>query len=95
MCTFNITVDEQIISRMSPAISREAFGLLLQRYVDEFVKHFVTDPVIPPCSYTEDEMYAIVKERLKSIEDGTAEFVDNETLLEQIRTRYGFSKQMA
>ena len=95
MCTFNITVDEQAISKMSPAISREAFGLLLQRYVDEFVEKFVTDPVIPPCSYTEDEMYAIVKERLKSIEDGTAEFVDNETLLEQIRTRYGFSKQMA
>lgn len=95
MCTFNITVDEQAISKISPSISREAFGLLLQRYVDEFVEKFLTEPVLLPCSYTEDEMYAIVKERLKSIEDGTAEFVDNEMVLENMRTRYGFSKQMA
>jgi len=40
-------------------------------------------------------MYDIVKERLQSLEDGTAELVDGEDVFSQIRERYGFKASMA
>lgn len=43
-----------------------------------------------PCSYTDEEMYGIIKERLQSLEDGTATLVDGEEVLSQIQERYGF-----
>ena len=43
-----------------------------------------------PCTYTEEELYEIVKERLQSIEDGSAILVDGEEVFSQIRERYGF-----
>ena len=47
-------------------------------------------PQVPPCSYTDEEMYKIVKERLQNLEDGSAILVDGEEVLSQIRARYGF-----
>ena len=44
-----------------------------------------------PCSYTDEEMYAIIKERLQSLENGTAELVDGEEMFSKIRARYGFT----
>ena len=44
---------------------------------------------VPPCSYSEEEMKAIVEERLKSLEDGTAKLLDGEEVFAQIRARYG------
>ena len=41
-------------------------------------------------TYTDEEMYEIVKERLQSIEDGSAILVDGEKVFSQIRERYGF-----
>ena len=52
------------------------------------------DPKIP-CSYSEDEMYALVKERLESLEDGTAELVDGDEVFSKIRARYGFEASLA
>ena len=43
----------------------------------------------------DEEMYAIVKERLQSLEDGTAQLVDGEEVFSQIRKRYGFKASMA
>ncbi|MBP5771104.1 MAG: hypothetical protein J6W75_07050 [Bacteroidaceae bacterium] len=60
MCTYHITVDEQKLSKMSPAYSREEFGRILQCYVDEFVDAITGDkdlsdfsvcPTIPVFSY--------------------------------------------
>lgn len=48
-----------------------------------------------PCSYSEEEMYAIVRQRLQSLEDGTAELVDGEEMFSQIRSRYGFEAPVA
>ena len=48
-----------------------------------------------PCSYTDEEMYALVKERLQSLEDGTAKIVDGEEVFSQISSRYGFKASMA
>lgn len=41
-------------------------------------------------TYTDEEMYEIVKERLQSIENGSAILVDGEEVFSQIRERYGF-----
>ena len=48
-----------------------------------------------PCSYTDEEMYAIVKERLQSLEKGTAELVDGDEVFSQILKRYGFKASVA
>ena len=42
-----------------------------------------------PCSYSEEEMYSIVKNRLKKLENGAAELMDGDDCLSEIRTRYG------
>ena len=47
------------------------------------------DPEKPPCSYTDKEMYRIVKERLKELEDGSAVLIDGEVVLSEARERYG------
>lgn len=44
----------------------------------------------PLCSYTDEEMYAIVKQRLQGLEDGTAKLVDGDEVFAQIQSRYGF-----
>lgn len=49
-----------------------------------------TKPQTPPCSYTDEEMCKIVKERLQNLKDGSAILVDGEEVLSQIRARYGF-----
>ena len=49
----------------------------------------------PPCSHSDEETYAIVKERLQSLENGTAELADGEEVFSQIRKRYGFKASMA
>ena len=38
----------------------------------------------------EEEMYAIVKQRQRSLEDGTAKLVDGDEVFSQIQSRYGF-----
>lgn len=38
----------------------------------------------PLCSYTDEEMYAIVERRLQSLEDGTAKHVDGDEVFAQI-----------
>lgn len=38
----------------------------------------------------DEEMYAIVKQRLQSLEDGTAKLVDGDEVFAQIQSRYGF-----
>lgn len=56
--------------------------------------HVHVDPAEPPCSYTDEEMYRIVKERLQELEDGTAELIDGEVVLSEARERYGFEAKL-
>ena len=43
-----------------------------------------------PCSYNEEELYEIVKERLHSLEHDSTTLIDGEEVFSQIRARYGF-----
>ena len=52
------------------------------------------DPETPPCSYTDKEMYMIVKERLKELEDGSAVLIDGEEVLSEAREHYGLEVKM-
>lgn len=40
-------------------------------------------------------MYAIVKDRLQSLENGTAQLIDGDEVFSQIRKHYGFKTSMA
>ena len=52
---------------------------------------FGSDDALQPslCNYSDEEMYSIVKERLQRLKSGTAELIDGDECLAQIRTRYG------
>ena len=90
MCTYNITVDESALRKMQPSFSREAFGRWLQRHVDELVADIVAEPHSEsPIAHTEEEMKAIVEERLRLMESGQATYVDGEKGFAQIKARYG------
>lgn len=90
MCTFNITIDDTLLERVRPAFSSDD---ALQLWVTDRVKAMLqnyseTQPVLP-CSYSEEEAYSIVKNRLQKLESGTAELIDGDDCLSEIRTRYG------
>lgn len=90
MCTYNITVDETALRKLQPSFSREAFGLWLQRHVDDLVEDMTAEQhADSPIAHTEEEMKAIVEERLKLMESGKATYIDGETGFAQIRARYG------
>ena len=52
------------------------------------------EPAEPPCSYTDEEMYRIVKERLQELEDGTAELIDGDEVFSEAKERYGFEAKV-
>ena len=90
MCTYNITVDEAALRKLQPSFSREAFGQWLQRHVDELVEDMIAEQhADSPIARTEEEMKAIVEERLQLMESGKATYIDGETGFAQIRARYG------
>ena len=69
----------------------EALQTWLEQLLEEALIQFAAEKrPVPPCSYTDEEMYAIVKQRLQSLEDGTAKLVDGEEVFAQIQSRYGF-----
>ena len=90
MCTYNITVSEAALRKLQPTFSREAFGRWLQRHVDDLVEDMTAEPhPDSPIVHTEEEMKAIVEERLKQMDLGQATYIDGEAGFAQIRARYG------
>ncbi len=92
MCTYNITVDENVIERLKPTFSKEALGQLLQQYVDDLVERMTLEQTKEsPIAHTSEEMKAIVEERLRRLEAGEAKLIPGEAVFAQIRERYGFN----
>ena len=93
MCTYKITVDESALRKVQPSFNREAFGRWLQRHVDELVADIVAEPHSEsPIAHTEEEMKAIVEERLRRLDAGETMTIPGEQVFAQLRTRYGFSR---
>jgi len=65
----------------------------LQRHVDELVADIVAEPHSEsPIAHTEEEMKAIVEERLRRLDAGETMTILGEQVFAQLRTRYGFSR---
>lgn len=92
MCTYNIIVDESALRKLQPSFSREAFGRWLQRHVDDLVESMTAEQhPDSPIAHTEEEMKAIVEERLCQLDADEATLIPGEQLFAQIRARYGFN----
>ena len=92
MCTYNITVDEAALRKLQSAFSRETFGRWLQRHVDDLVEDMTAEQHSDsPIAHSEEEMKAIVEERLRRFEAGETKTMPGEQVFAQIRARYGFN----
>lgn len=90
MCMYNIVVDETVLRKLQPSFDREAFGRWLQRHVDDLIEDMTAElHADSPIARTEEEMKAIVEERLQRMESGKATYIDGETGFAQIRAQYG------
>ena len=97
MCTRTIHINDSLMERVKPIFPNDDE---LQRWLEEQMESALLDLSTQqhpnaPCSYSDEEMYAIVKERLQGLEDGTAAFVDGDEVFSKIRSRYGFEAPMA
>lgn len=92
MCTYNITVDEDALQKLHPSFNRESFGRWLQHHVDSLVEDMIADQHSDsPLCRTEEEMKAIVKERLRQLDEDDATLLSGEQVFAQMRARYGFN----
>ena len=97
MCTRTIHINDKLLEQVKPVFPTDDD---LQRWLEEQMEYVLLSFSTQlkskvPCSYTDEEMYAIVKERLQSLEKDTAELVDGDEVFSQIRKRYGFKTSMA
>ena len=92
MCTRTIHINDRLIEQVRPLFpDEEELQLWLEKQMESVLRNYSAQHKSKqPCSYTDEEMYAIVKVRLQSLENGTAELVDGEELFSQMRARYGF-----
>ena len=91
MRTCNIKINDTLWGRVRSVFrSEESFQQWLEEQVESVLLKF-DDNIreVPTCSYSEEEMKAIVEERVKSLEDGTAKLLDGEEVFARIRARYG------
>ena len=97
MCTRTIHINDNLMEQVRPMFPNdEDLQLWLEKQMETaLVNYSAQHKQTQPCSYTDEEMYAIVKERLRSIEEGTAQLVEGEEAFSQIRKRYGFKASMA
>lgn len=91
MCTYNITVDENMLEQLYPNVGREKFGELLQKWVDDMMSDdtSVAASRVSPNAHTYEEMKTALHERIEKIEAGEATFHTNEEVFSSIRDRYG------
>ena len=97
MCTRTIHINDRLMEQVRPLFpDEEVLQQWLEQQMESVLINFSAQhKPKQPYSYTDEEMYAIVKERLQSLENGTAELVDGEEVFSQIRKRYGFKAPMA
>lgn len=97
MCTRTIHINDSLIEQVRPLFpDEEELQLWLERQMESVLMNYsAQNKEKQPCSYSDDEMYVIVKERLQSLENGTAKLVDGDEVFSKIRARYGFKASMA
>ena len=91
MCNFNITVDDNKLTRNYPGIDSEKFGHWLQKWVDDMMVEEDAELACcaSPNAHTYDEMKETIRERIDMIEAGNSTFYSNDEVFLSIRERYG------
>ena len=97
MCTRTIHLNDSLMEQVRPMFPNdEDLQLWLEKQMESVLMSYSAQHrQKQPCTYSDEEMYAIVKERLQSLENGTAQLIDGEEVFSQIRIRYGFKASMA
>ena len=92
MCTRTIRINDSLMERVRPIFPDDAaLQTWLEQQLEAALIQFAAEKhPTPPCSYSDEEMYSIVKQRLQSLEEGTAQLVDGDEVFAQIKSRYGF-----
>lgn len=91
MCTLTINVDEERIAKRHPWINRDVLSHYFQRRADEIVEQLIEDPFYDsPITHTEEEMKAIVTERIRQMEAGEVKMIPGEQVFAEMCERYGF-----
>lgn len=87
MCTYNITVDKNVLAQRYPNVGREKFGELLQKWVDDMMSDDtpVAASRVSPNAQSYEEMKTALHERIDKIEAGEATFHTNEEVFSSIR----------
>ncbi len=90
MCTYNITVSDEVVEQLEPEFDRAALGEWLQQHINEMLNGAsVQTANVSPIAHSANKMKTIVAERLTLMESGKAEYVDGEEGFAQIRAKYG------
>lgn len=97
MCTRTIRINDSLMEQVRPMFqSDEDLQLWLEKQMESvLINYSAQRQPKQPCTYTDEEMYAIVKDRLQSLENGTAQLIDGDEVFSQIRKHYGFKTSMA
>ncbi len=92
MCTRTIRINDTLMERVKPIFPNDqALQTWLEEQLESALIRFASQKrPAPPCSYSDEEMYSIVKQRLQSLEEGSAKHVDGYEVFAQIQSRYGF-----
>jgi len=97
MCTRTIHINDRLMEQVKPLFSdEEELQLWLEHQLESvLINYSAQHGTKQPCSYSDEEMYVIIKDRLQSIENGTSELVDGDEVFSKIRARYGIKATMA
>ena len=97
MCTRTIHINDKLLEQVRLVFpSDDDLQQWLEEQMESVLMNLSTQlKSKTPCSYTDEEMYSIVKERLQSLEDGTAVLVDGDEVFSKISANYGFKASMA
>lgn len=97
MCTRTIHINDKLLEQVRLVFpSDDDLQQWLEEQMESVLMNLSTQLISKtPCSYTDEEMYSIVKERLQSLEDGTAVLVDGDEVFSKISANYGFKASMA
>ena len=90
MCTVSINIDDNMVRSINPLLtSQESISQWLQHQVDELIEEMAIPPhSLSPNAHTNEDMKAIVTDRIRLMESGEATFIDGEEGFAQIRLHY-------
>ena len=89
MCTVNIKVDDAVMRRINPDLTtHESISQWLQQKVDDMIEAFANNTSVPPCTYSDEEMKAILNQRMEDLLADRAVTIPHEKVIKLIDEKY-------